>query len=463
MINLDNINSILVVGLGYRTGLAASNFLAASGKTVTVNDLRTADELSEVTSRLDRRVSVIAGTQDASVLDKGFDLLVLSPGVPASIPLVKSAVERSIPVISEIELAAAFLKGTVIAITGTDGKSTTTDMTAFILKYLGMKTLMGGNIGIPLISLVEQSEDETFSVIEVSSFQLETVRDFRPDASALLNVTPDHLDRYAGMEDYFQAKMRVAMNQKEGDFFVYNLDDGFARRGSASVQCAALPFSLSDKTASCFFDGESIFLRKDARPEFVIKAADMGLIGLHNVQNAMASLLLVVSVLIKREISPDIEKIAEALKQYRGLPHRMEPVGEYQGRCFVNDSKATTVGAVEMALRSMDGNGVLIVGGRTKGDDYSRLADAAEGRVHSVVTVGESADYFYGIFSGFNREKSSDLRDAVMKAMKMSKPGDTILLSPACASFDMFKSFEERGELFRSVFKELSEGAAAWS
>jgi UDP-N-acetylmuramoylalanine--D-glutamate ligase len=433
----------LVVGLGHRSGLAACNFLARRGCSVTGSDIKSAADLAPVVSKLDPAVTIVTGAQEPALLDAGFDLLVLSPGVPQSIPLVKEAYRRGIPVISEIELAFRFMKGQAVGITGTDGKSTTTTLTGHLLAGLGIKTFVGGNIGVPLVSLVDDMDGDSVTVIELSSFQLETIRDFRADAAAVLNITPDHLDRYPGMKEYAAAKMRIAENQAPDNAFVYYLDDENLRPWLGNVKSRKMSFSLASKGADAFLDNGMIYLRRGGSARPVLEASRMTIIGRHNVLNAMASLLLVLAILDSRGIAPDYARLAELCAGFTGLPHRMERVGEYEGRTFINDSKATTVGAVEMALDGFSGNAVLILGGRTKGDDYSRLAKSIRGKLRGLVLMGESNGEF--------------------AAMKLSETGDSILLSPACASFDMFKSFEERGEKFRDSFTRLATGELKWT
>jgi UDP-N-acetylmuramoylalanine--D-glutamate ligase len=444
----------LVVGLGFRSGLAACNFLAGRGVETVVSDNKSREELADVIRELNVAVRVVAGPQEPSILDEGFDCVVLSPGVPASIPLIRSAVDRNIPVISEIELACRFLKGNIIAITGTDGKSTTTMLTYHILRELGYKVHVGGNIGIPLISIVSDTSDDSITVIELSSFQLETIDSFRPDAAALLNITPDHLDRYDSMEDYFEAKMRITLNQRPDDFFVYNMDDRWIMKGLPRVKEKSLAFSLDTRNGDIFYKDDIIFLKEGPNRQAFMKTKRMFLVGLHNVQNAMASILLIQSIVKKRGQKLDCDRAVMACSSFRGLEHRMEVLGVYQSRTIINDSKATTVGAVEMALRSLIVPGVLILGGRTKGDDYSRLRHTLDSSVRAIVLIGESKKEFREIFHDYHCIEADDLDDALARAMKISHEGDAILLSPACASYDMFANFEERGRVFKEAITD---------
>jgi len=461
MVQGINIQRALVVGLGFRTGVATSNFLAKRGSIVVASDAKSEEQLEEVRAMLDDRVRVVSGEQKPALLNDEFDTVVLSPGVPATIPLIREARRRGIPVISEIELAYRYCRGEIIAITGTDGKSTTTALTGHILKQCGIDTFVGGNIGIPFISFVEKTTDSSVSVLELSSFQLETVERFRPDVAALLNLSCDHLDRYDSIDDYFQAKMRISMNQTEDNFLIYNRDDRLIAQGLNEIRAQKRSFSLSPG-ADAFFDNGEIRFR--GRNGFaIIDSGKMKIIGVHNILNTMAGVLLTLAVLDKMGIEPDFPAIEKACHSFRGLPHRMEVVGEFQGRTFINDSKATTVSAVEMALKSLTGNVVLILGGRTKGDDYARLRQSIRERVILLILIGESSADFERLFADCNPVRAETLENAVRTAMRMSTPGDTVLLSPACASFDMFRSYEERGDVFRDHVHQLMRGELQWT
>jgi UDP-N-acetylmuramoylalanine--D-glutamate ligase len=457
---VNDIHKALVVGLGYRTGLATSNFLAGRGSEVIVTDIKSREQLTDVMGRLDKRVDVVSGEQGPHLLDDTIDLVVLSPGVPKSIPLIHEAMKRGIPVISEIELAYRYCRGSIIAITGTDGKSTTTALTGHILKELGVDTFIGGNIGIPFISFAEDTTDSSVSVLELSSFQLETISTFRPDVSAILNISSDHMDRYSDIDDYFNTKLRISSNQRVDDFFIYNRDDKYISTGLSGIHARRICFSLTEKADAYYHRG--IFVKRDGGDKKIIDPARMRIIGLHNIQNTMAALLMVLSILDKKGIEPDYDRIREACYSFEGLPHRMEVIGQFQGRMFINDSKATTVAAVEMALKSLDGKIALILGGRTKGDDYSRLRDSMR-NVRALILIGESSEEFSRIFGELNHVRASSLEDALKKAMEQSSEGDTVLLSPACASFDMFKSYEERGERFREYVNRLIRGEIVWT
>ncbi len=450
---------ILVAGLGYRTGLMTSNFLAERNFSVHVCDVKTADALSDITANLNKSVKVFSGTQDVSLLENNYDLIVLSPGVPAKIDLISEAKMRGIPVIAEVELAYHFTKGFWIAITGTDGKSTTTAMTGHVLQELYPDSRIGGNIGIPLISLAEKSNDKTVTVAELSSFQLETIENFRADIAVITNIAPDHLDRYESMLDYFDAKMNIIRNQSSDDFFILNEDDEMICAGTENIKAGKLTYSLKNNDSNVFYKDESVYYNDGNNIKELFKKNEMFIPGMHNIQNAMMCFLIMIAFYRKTGQSPEIKKIVKCITSFKGLEHRMEIYKTYRGRRFINDSKATTVGAAEVALKSLDKNSIFILGGRGKGDDYSRLALSMKDNVRGVVLIGETQNEFEKIFSAFNYVKASTMEMAVKNAYKMSSEGDTIILSPATASFDMYNNFEERGKSFKhSVDILIGEG-----
>lgn len=452
---LDKKSKILIVGLGHRTGLFSANFLLEKKFEVTVCDIKPKEKIQKNIDKLHSGVEVIAGNQDSSILNNGYDLIVLSPGVPAKIPLIKEAENREIPVISEVELAYHFMKGFWIAITGTDGKSTTTALTNFILKKMNYQSREGGNIGIPLVSLADPSNEETITVAELSSFQLETIHNFCPDAAAFLNLSPDHLDRYDSMDSYFNAKMNVVKNQTDIDFFVYNKDCMEINNYLDNIKSQKRSFSLSDNSADAYISNNNIVINTLSGVKMTFNIKEMKILGVHNALNAMAALLLAESCLAKMNIVIDMDKAIKVCKEFPGLAHRMEPCGNYKNRTFINDSKATTVGAVEMAVKSLDSKAVIILGGRGKGDDYSRLCSILRDKINGVVLIGETSEEFSQIFEEFSHVIASDMKDAVLKAYGLTEPGQSILLSPACASFDMFSSFEERGDVFKETVAQF--------
>jgi UDP-N-acetylmuramoylalanine--D-glutamate ligase len=455
--DLANNSKILVVGLGKRSGLAVCNFLLRKGCRVYASDKKSQEELKGVTKDFSGDVKVFAGNQDPSILNEGFDLIVLRPGVPKNIPLIQKAYEKKIPVIAEVELAYRYMKGKMTAITGTDGKSTTTSMVGHILNELGINTFTGGNLGTPFISFAENTNEKSVSVIELSSFQLETIENLKPDVSAILNVTPDHLDRYDSMEDYLKAKLRIAINQTQDDYYIYRKEDEMLKNSLENIKAKKLSFSIKDNDADIFYQDGNIILKDEGRRSGVLDASQLQILGMHNIENTMASLLMTLSLLKKMRLQIEPEKIAKACYSFKGLAHRMEMVGIFNGRTFINDSKATTVGAVEMALKSIPYGSVLIMGGRTKGDDYSRLARKIEEKIRHLILIGESAGEFKKYYKNVPSEIASSMNDAVKRAVQASRVDDVVLLSPACASFDMFSNFEERGEKFKEAVFSIAK------
>lgn len=272
----------------------------------------------------------------------------------------------------------------------------------------------------------------------------------------------DHLDRYSDMEGYFSAKKRIFLHQDYDDFFIYNRDNEILENSRKDYPSKTLTFSVDDESADSFYMDGVVYIIHEGSTIPVVKVNKLNIMGIHNIQNVMASVLMVTSLHKKLGITPDFHMIAEACYSFKGLEHRMEYAGEFMGRTFVNDSKATTIGAVEMAVKSIKDRGVVIIGGRTKGDDYTRLRDVIGSKARCIVLIGESSDMFSEIFRGFNIVRASTMEDAVLKSMKNSEEGDMILLSPACASFDMFTSYDERGKIFKDCVNKLSEGKISW-
>lgn len=448
---------ILVVGCTKRSGLATANFLAGKGFDVTANDLKPIAALDGVAGALDSRVKAEFGHQNETLLGS-CDLIVLSPGVPRSIPLLRAADARDIPVIAEVELAWHFTKGHIIGITGTDGKSTTTAMCAHVLRQIGFDAREGGNIGIPLVSLADTSTGESVTVAELSSFQLETIFDFHCDCAAFLNLAPDHLDRYASMKEYLAAKMNIFTTQNADDYAILNADDAAVCGATSAIAAKALRFSMRDDNADISFSNGHIQIREGTTKKAVLAQDAMTLKGLHNVQNTMAVMLLVLGLAKKTGREIPMDELARACASFAGLAHRLESAGSYKGVNFINDSKATTVNAVMTALASMTQETVCIVGGRGKGEDYSVMAKAfgKSPLIKAVVLIGETSDEFEKHFARANvpSQRASTMDEAVVKAFELCKMG-TVLLSPGCASFDMFENYERRGDAFKKYVAGL--------
>ena len=426
---------VLVVGLG-RSGIAAAQLCAARGARVTATDKRRPEEL-KLTALPDSVLRELGGHRRESFL--GADLIVLSPGVP------------EIP-----ELGAARAAG--VAITGTNGKSTTTTLVGEMLRATGRPTFVGGNLGEPLAEAVGTPAAETdgFCVVEVSSFQLETTETFHPRVAVLLNITPDHLDRYDGIEGYAAAKARIFAAQTAADFAVVNFDDPQAVRASAPGRARREGFSIIESLASGAWLGGPLMLRLPGAPPETYTSALPWLIGQrHNQSNALAALLAA------RLAGAAPEAALQGLLAFRPLAHRMELVAETNGVAYYDDSKGTNVGAVVAALDGFPRPVVLIAGGRDKGGDYAPLAEALRRVGRAAVLIGEAADKMQGAFSGvLPLERAPTLEAAVATAARLARPGDAVVLSPACSSFDMFRDYAHRAEVFRAAVARLVEAGA---
>jgi UDP-N-acetylmuramoylalanine--D-glutamate ligase len=442
---------VLVVGLG-KSGVASALFLESRGARVTVSDSKSEDQLrEEIPALLDRGVVVETGKHGERTF-RDQELIVVSPGVPFNVPSLENARRMNIPVIGEIELAAQNTLGSIVAITGSNGKTTTTTLAGEIIASGGSKALIGGNIGTPAISFADQSSPETWVVLEVSSFQLETIETFRPKIAVILNVTPDHLDRHGSMENYTAAKARVFENQTAEDFAVLNLDDKIAASLGGGIKPKVYWFSRHKEVErGTFVKGGSIFF-KDSQTTEIMPVAEIMLKGAHNLENVLAA----VSIGMLAGVAP--EKIRRAVNAFKAVEHRLEFVTEIEGVQYFNDSKATNVDATIKALESFPKNIHLILGGKDKGSDYTLLNALLRERVKQVYTIGAAAQKIeQQIANTVPIVAASTLENAVRKAALAAKPGDIVLLAPACASFDQFKSYEERGRVFKEIVQTLAE------
>ena len=442
---------ILVVGLG-KSGVASAQFLQARGAKVTVSDSKSPEQLAaEIPALLDRGIAVETGGHGERTF-KGQDLIVVSPGVPSdSAPLVQARV-HGVPIIGEIELAAQFLHGRIVAITGSNGKTTTTTLTGEILAASGFPVVVGGNIGTPAISLVDQTTPQSFVVLEVSSFQLETIQTFQPFVSAILNITPDHLDRHRTMQAYIDAKARIFENQNASGYCVLNADDPAANALTSRVQCPVMHFSRrSEVQAGAFVRSKKIFFRDGATEREILPVEAITLAGAHNLENVLAA------VCIASLAGCPPEKIREAVGAFKAVEHRLEFVAEIAGVRYFNDSKATNVDATIKALESFPANIHLILGGKDKGSDYSVLNDLLRQRVKRVYTIGAAADKIASqIGPAAEIVAAGTLETAIRRAAATAIAGDIVLLAPACASFDQFQSYEHRGRVFKETVRALA-------
>jgi UDP-N-acetylmuramoylalanine--D-glutamate ligase len=446
---------VLVVGLA-RTGLAVALFSAAYGGIVTATDAKPEAEIAETAARLGAAgVTLQLGTSATDFFLEQ-DLIVVSPGVPANLPALELARARKIPVWSEVELAWRFLRGKLVAITGSNGKTTTTSLVAHILRTAQIETRVGGNIGVPLLALVEASTDASVTVAEISSFQLETIQDFRPEIGVLLNLTPDHLDRHASFEAYAAAKMRMFENQIERDAAVLNADDPEVTR-----RMPARPhiywFSRQKRVAEgAFVRDDEIVFRADGSETVLAKRSDIPLRGDHNLENVLAACAAAYLA------GAPASAIANGVKTFKAVEHRLEFVARAGDVDFYNDSKATNVDATLKAIEAFPGPLIVILGGKDKGSPYAPLREPLRQRNGRAILIGAAAEKIAADLNGaVPLEHAGTLERAVKLAMETARPGDVVLLAPACSSFDQFENYEQRGRVFKQLVAQLDQQSAA--
>lgn len=453
---------VLVLGAA-RSGIACAKFLAARGATVALNDSKPIENWSaEALALKSDGVGCLPGEVPSWLLDQ-IDLVVISPGVPATAIPIRYAERAGAEVIGEVELASRYLKGRIVAITGSNGKTTTTSLIGELLKTAGIPTQVGGNIGTPLISMVESSREDGWTVVELSSFQLETIKEFHPAVAVVLNVTPNHMDRYESFTDYAAAKHRIFMNQVPGDLAVLNADDEIVSSWATGLRAHVTSFSVQrELEEGLFLRGREIISRTATGERVLLMSDEIKLRGRHNVENVLAALAAGLAC----GAAP--ESMRQTIKQFEPVEHRLELVSEIEGVKFYNDSKATSVDATLKALEAFADEGedtetnreagkvVLILGGRGKKAPYTPLASLVRARVRKLVLIGEDADTITNELGEFAPHvRAKDMKDAVGLSFQAAKPGDTILLAPACASFDMFESFEHRGRVFKEEVQSL--------
>ncbi len=467
--------NVAVVGLA-RSGAGAANLLSELGAKVTVTDIKTEEELKDFIPGLNPSVRLSLGSHPAGIFINA-DLVVVSPGVPLDIRPVLDARSRGVPIIGELELAYQTVNSLqdrvqipFLSVTGTNGKSTTTALLDFMMKKAGFRTILGGNIGNALTEEVykqkifgrEQSVD--FIVAEVSSFQLETIVEFRPKVAAIVNITPDHLDRYHSSDEYSSAKARMFENQKKEDSLVLNFDDAGTMkvfRDSLRTRSSEFPktffFSRKGEVNGIYSKNGVVYCNfKDSelmtQNSELIKADEIKIKGVHNLENAMAASAMALLA------GCPVGAVIESLKEFQGLEHRLEFVRELNGVSYFNDSKGTNVGAVMKSLESFSSPVILIAGGRDKAGDFSILKGLVKERVKSIVLIGEASQTIRKALGDISDTVMAvDLRDAVNKARSIALKRDIVLLSPACASFDMFLNFEDRGKQFKKIVMEMEQ------
>ena len=437
---------VLVLGLA-RTGLAVARFLAQRGARVVGADARADDAMGQARRELSRLSAAChLGPEETAWLD-GVDAVVPSPGVPRDNPLLAEAARRGIEVLSEIELAARFNRTPMVAITGTNGKTTTTRLVAAILEAAGLRVFAGGNIGKPLVECL--TGDWDWGVVEVSSFQLEWVRDFRPRVAVCLNLSEDHLDRYDGLASYGAAKARIFAAQHPDDVAVLNRDDPWVWALRPELDARAVSFGWSEVQEGAFVSGDAIVWRGNGTEER-FPLWDIGLRGVHNIENVMAAVCAAMAVGVEGR------HIRTAARRFQGIEHRLEFVRELDGTRYFNDSKGTNVGAVQKSLASFDGPIVLIAGGVHKGGSYRNLEPLVRERVRKLILLGEAAGLMKEALGTLtDTSVVADLAEAVRQARAAAHAGDVVLLSPACSSFDMFENYGERGRAFKELVQAL--------
>ena len=445
---------ILVVGMG-KSGKAAVHALLSLGAKIFAQDSNTADKMdAEFIKYLnENKVQTYFGETPSDM--SAFDVLVLSPGVPPTLDFVNAARESGAEIIGELELAYRLSDGKYVAITGTNGKTTTTTLVGEIFKASGRTTSVVGNIGNPVVTEGINSKGSDWLVAEVSSFQLETVHEFRPVVSAILNLTPDHLNRHKTMEAYGQAKAEIFKNQDENEYLVINLDDKLCYSLAKNCKAKIIPFSRMEKLElGAYLDGDNLVLNDGNKIHQICKRDELRIIGDHNIENVLAAAAICFYAGIEMSV------ISEAVKAFPGVEHRIEFCGEVNGAKYYNDSKGTNVDASVIAIKALRENIILIAGGDGKSQDFKELAEKLHPAVKALVLLGRDAPIIEKAardagFTEIYNEK--DMQAVVRKCYELAEPGDNVLLSPACASWDMYPNFEVRGEDFKTCVKELSK------
>jgi len=435
--------------------MASAKFLAERGAVVALHDRKPVEEWSDAARSLKEthKVGLIGGDIPSWLLDQ-IDLVIISPGVPTNTIPARYVDRKDGEVIGEVELAYRFMKGRIVGITGSNGKTTTTTLIGELLKNAGIETQVGGNIGTPLLDLAGSTTDDIWSVVELSSFQLETIKEFRANVAICLNVTPNHLDRYESFTDYAAAKHRIFMNQTAEDLAVLNADDEITASWAKGLKAHVSMFSIRrELDEGLFLRGRELVSRSNGKEKVLTTRDEIFLRGLHNVENVLAALAAGLAC------GASSESMRETIAEFKGVEHRIEFVAEVSGVKFYNDSKATSVDATMKALEALsegEGKVVLILGGRGKNAPYAPLIPLIEKAVRALVVIGEDAENIESQLKGTAWIVRTDsMENAVRFGFETAASGDSVLLAPACSSFDMFKSFEERGSVFKSFVEEL--------
>jgi UDP-N-acetylmuramoylalanine--D-glutamate ligase len=447
-----NGRKIGILGMA-RSGLSAAILAESLGGIPFVSDTKDASQLATEIERLKTAgIAFETGEHTIKLLDS--DYLIVSPGIPINIDIIKEANARGIPLFSEIEFAYWICASPIVAVTGSNGKTTTTTLLGEIFSHAGIDTFVGGNIGKPFSEFVQKIPAKGLTVLEVSNFQLETISDFKPDTAIILNLTPDHLDRHGSFDDYKKAKFRITENQSSKQLLILNLDDPETVASQIETSAEIKYFTTTEsKQATAFVRNGSIVGRYQDEEKEIIKTDEILIPGPHNLQNALGA----TCVAIRYNVTPNI--IKKILQTFPGVEHRMEKVGMVAGINFINDSKATNVDSVCYALRSLDDPIYLLAGGRDKNSNFSQIAKFGKNKIKGIVAIGEAREkIFDSLGSHFPVQFADTLEDSVQMLFEMAIPGETILLSPGCASFDMFEDFEQRGRAFKEAVGNLKNG-----
>jgi len=444
---------VTVIGAA-RSGLAAARLMQEMGAMVFVSESGVPEKLAAQISDLKAAgIEYETGGHTERALDA--EIMIVSPGVPSDAPVIRKALDRGLRVVSELEAASWFCPSPVIAVTGTNGKTTTTTLIGKVMHDAGRKHVVGGNIGTAFSSLVGTLDAGSVAILEVSSFQLDYIESFHPKVSIILNITPDHLDRYGhNFAKYIASKCRIFENQTSEDFLIYNYDDPETReqvRRYASLHVHAVPFALERKfEEGAFVENKNLITVIGNKKSDVIETGRIGIRGIHNLYNSMAAALAGAVMKVSGE------SLRSTLASFKGVEHRLEFVREFEGVKYINDSKATNVDSVWYALQSYREPLIVLVGGRDKGNDYSRLHALVKKNVKAVVAIGESAEKVYQEFCSMTiAVKAAGMEEAVKLARELARAGDIVMLSPACASFDWFENYEQRGRVFKQIVNSL--------
>ncbi|OCL28163.1 UDP-N-acetylmuramoylalanine--D-glutamate ligase [Orenia metallireducens] len=444
---------ITVVGLGKRTGVETVKFLDKQGAKIIVTDTKKESQLKEEINALKGcEVNFDLGGHTLDLILKS-DLIIISPGVPTDIPLLQEARKSGIKIISEVELAYHFCKAPIIAITGTNGKTTTTTLIGEIFKATGRKTVVGGNIGRALIQDVPKLEKEDVVIAEISSFQLEEIKDFRPDISLFLNITPDHLDRHGSFEVYIEAKRKLLMNQTKGDYIILNYDDPIVRDFADNSQGEVVFFSQQEELADgVYLKDNQIVANLLEKEEEIIDIKEIGIKGPHNLENALGAIAASLLMGINKDI------LVNVLKDFSGVEHRIEEVATINGVRYINDSKGTNPVASTKAIETFDPPIVIIAGGKDKGSEFDDFAKVIKEKVKGAVLLGETAGKIEASLNKVGYDSIyhvKSIQESVKVATEVACGEGIVLLSPACASWDMFNNYEERGREFKEAVKKV--------